>query len=124
MIYTSIQRLSTLSKICHLKILEEIQISVLIHIINLLPDVLNIQIQSISVDLTKDLLANQCSIEKRRNSIKTVYIEDINDMQHVDFLFTLCTFIMNFKVKHIVDMNIPLFLREFLKIVDDSGVAV
>jgi hypothetical protein len=31
---------------------------------------------------------------------------------------------MNFKFKHIVDMNIPLFLREFLKIVDDSGVAV
>ncbi len=66
------------------------------------------------LSLPPQALLNLYSIKQRGSRITTVYLEEINDMQHVDFLFTLCPYMKNFKVKYTFYIDFQMFLRTVL----------
>jgi hypothetical protein len=93
-----IERVLTITQIYHLEISEKIiSIPVLIQVVNLLPD----KIHSLSTDETKELTVRElfilCSM-KETSKITKVYLEQIGDVQELDFLFTLCPYMEYFKV--------------------------
>ncbi|CAF4126580.1 unnamed protein product [Rotaria sp. Silwood2] len=114
-----IERVLTITKIYHLEILEnKISIPALIQVVNLLPDITTLKIHSLSTDETTELTLKEllilCSI-KQTIKITKVYLEEIDDVKELDFLFTLCPYMEYFNVRCINMMDVQSFLRTIFK---------
>ena len=79
--------------------------------ITLLPDLLTLKIHSLLIEEKKFILKKYvlCSM-KNRNKITKVYLEIIDDIQELDFLFTLCPYMEYLKVGCINIMDVQSFL--------------
>ncbi|CAF4103996.1 unnamed protein product [Rotaria sp. Silwood2] len=117
--FKAIERVLTITRIYHLEIHQrKISIPVLIQIINLLPDIITLKIYSLSTDETEELNVKEllilCSM-KETSKISKVYLEEIADIQQLDFIFTLCPYMEYFKVNRINIMDAQSFLCTILK---------
>ncbi|CAF3731105.1 unnamed protein product [Rotaria sordida] len=120
-----IERVLTITKIYHLEILEKkVSIPALIQIVNLLPDITTLKIHSLSIDETTELTLKEllilCSI-KGTSKITKVYLEEIDDVKGLDFLFTLCPYMEYFKIRCIYTVDIQSFLRIIFKIIKQNN---
>ncbi|CAF4688854.1 unnamed protein product, partial [Rotaria sp. Silwood2] len=124
-IFEETKHILTITQIYHLKILEKkISIPVLIQVVNLLPDITTLKIHSLLTDETTELTVKYifilCSM-KEKSKITKVYFKEINDIQELDFLFTLCPYMEYFKVGCINTMDVPSFLRAIFKIIKHNN---
>jgi hypothetical protein len=120
-----IERVLTITQIYHLEILEKkISIPVLIQVVNLLPDITALKIHSLSTDETQELTVKElfivCSMEET-SKITKVYLEEIGNVQELDFLFKLCPYMEYFKVGCINAMDIQSFLRTIFKKINHNN---
>ncbi len=53
-------------------------------------------------------------MKQRQSRITTVYLEELNDIKQIDFLYTLCPDMMNFMVKFMFGINFQTFLQTVL----------
>ncbi|CAF3025305.1 unnamed protein product [Rotaria sp. Silwood2] len=127
--FKKIQRILTITQIFYLNILENhILTSVLIKLLDELPDLIVLAMHSLSFDKTKDSSVrtyDDIYSMRDKSKIKKVYIQEINNKKDFDFLCTFCPHMKYFKVKHINSMSIQLFLQVILKkISDDENIDV
>ncbi|CAF1370837.1 unnamed protein product [Rotaria sordida] len=97
---------------------------VLIQAVNLLPDITTLKIHSLSTDETEELNVKRllilCSM-KETSKITKIYLEEIDNVQELDFLFTLCPDIVYFKVRYINTMDIQSFLCTIFKKINHNN---
>jgi hypothetical protein len=120
-----IKRVLTITQIYHLEIREKkISIPVLIQAVNLLSDITTLKLHSLSRDETIELTVKEllilCSM-KETSKITEIYLEEIGDVQELDFLFTLCPCMRYFKVGCINTMDVQLFLRTVFKKINHTN---
>ncbi|CAF4965151.1 unnamed protein product [Rotaria sp. Silwood1] len=118
-VFKAIERILTITHIYHLYILQKkISISTLIQTFALLPDITTLKIHSLSIDKTNESTAEEllilCSM-KDTSKVTKVYLEEIGNIQELDFLFTLCPYMEHFKVKYINTMDVQSFIRTIFK---------
>jgi hypothetical protein len=123
--FKEIQRVLTITQIYHLEILEKkISIPVLIQAVNLLSDITTLKNHSLSTDepieLTVKELLILCSM-KETSKITKIYLEEIGDVQELDFLFILCPYMRYFKVGCIKTMDVQSFLRTIFKKINHNN---
>ncbi|CAF4942257.1 unnamed protein product [Rotaria sp. Silwood1] len=114
-----IERVLTISNIYHLEIpAKKVSIPALIQAVNLLPNITTLKVHSLSTDETTELTLKQllilCSI-KETSKITKVYLEEIDDVKELDFLFTFCPCMDYFKVRCINTMDVQSFLLTIFK---------
>ncbi|CAF1346137.1 unnamed protein product [Rotaria sp. Silwood1] len=114
-----IERVLTISNIYHLEIpAKKVSIPALIQAVNLLPNITTLKVHSLSTDETTELTLKQllilCSI-KETSKITKVYLEEIDDVKELDFLFTFCPCMDYFKVRCINTMDVQSFLPTIFK---------
>ncbi|CAF1296013.1 unnamed protein product [Rotaria sp. Silwood1] len=90
--------------------------TLLIQIRSLLPDLLTLKFHSFELDrgtieLIKEIYILGEKIYNCQN--KSIYIKEIDNMANVEFLFRLYPLINNLEIKHIININIEIFLQEF-----------
>ncbi len=129
-----IQRVLTITQIYHLEISEEnLLVGTLSQLLRLLPDLITLQIYSLSLDEIKELCDNECvlcsikelcdiefvlfSIKDRRQVTK-VYLEKMNEIQEFYLLLMFCPNMAYFKVRRIINMDVKLFLRRVFETLD------
>jgi hypothetical protein len=99
---------------------ENMLVSTLSHILSLLPDLITLQIHSLSLDEIKELWDNEyfiCSI-KSRSQITKVYLEKMNEIREFHLLLLFCPNMAYFKVRRIINMDVKLFLRRVFETLD------
>ncbi|CAF1365485.1 unnamed protein product [Rotaria sordida] len=114
-----IEHVLIITQIYYLEILEKnISIFQMIQVINLLPDLTTLKIHSLSTDETSEFTVDEifilCSM-KETSQITKVFLEEINHMKELDFLFTLCPYMEYFRIEKMNFIDIQAFLRIFLK---------
>lgn len=118
-----IERILTINQIYDLEILQEnLTIFELFQRINRLLDVTMLKIHSLSIEETDELTVQQllmlCSIKRRKNQITKVFIEKMNDIKILDFIFILCPFIEYLKCGFQEDQNILYFIQMIFKTIN------
>lgn len=104
-----------LTKIYHLEILQEkISFSFLIQILKFLPDLCTLKFHSLT-NITEDEFI---SLEK--NKILKVYLEEINDIQELNWILKFCFYMTDLKLGCINNLDIQLFLRTILQTIHDN----
>jgi hypothetical protein len=119
MVEKQIEHVLRITQIYRLEIHKKnFTIPVLIQTVNLLPEITTLKIHSLSTDKTIKITVNELftlwSMEGR-SKITEVYLEEINDVQELDFLFIICPYIGYFKVGYINIMDVQSFLRTIFK---------
>jgi hypothetical protein len=114
-----IKRVVTIAQIYYLEIYDcQFFVGILIQLIDLLPDLTTLKIDSLTYDKPRttnaDKLVILCS-EKRTCNITKVYIESINEMPEFYFLLKLCPCIEYLELYYIAQMNMTSFLRIILE---------
>ncbi|CAF1479062.1 unnamed protein product [Rotaria sordida] len=83
-----------------------------------------LKIHSLSIDETTELTLKEllilCSI-KGTSKITKVYLEEIDDVKELDFLFTLCPYMEYFKIRCINTVDIQSYLRTIFKIIKQNN---
>ena len=109
----------------HLKILEEqIFIDELIQILNLLPELKSLKINSLSLDEPSELWEEEVDSylsSKETTKITKVYLCEMFDLEEVYFLMALCPFMEYLKVGCINNMDAKSFIRKIIKRINDYG---
>ena len=110
-ILNDIKRILLITQIYHLNISKTpISLGLLIQILNILPDVLTLKIYSLTADRNSRLtLEEYCNFKKRK--IRNVYIEVMNNIKYVPFFLVHFPCMQYFQVKHLINMNIQIFLQ-------------
>ncbi|CAF0770894.1 unnamed protein product [Rotaria sp. Silwood1] len=117
MMIDDIKRILVITHVYHLNIHKTpTSICLLIRMIDILPDLLTLKIYSLLLDGDRGLNMEEFSIFcAKRNRINAVYVEVLNNIHCVGSLFMVCHYIKHFQVKHIINMNIQMFLQIILK---------
>jgi hypothetical protein len=111
----TIERVLSISQIYHLEILQKkVSMSVLIQAVNRLPDITTLKIHSLSTDKTTELPVKEllilCSMTET-SKITKVNLEEIDNLQELDFLFTISPYMECFKVGCINAIDVQSLLR-------------
>ncbi|CAF4663540.1 unnamed protein product [Rotaria sp. Silwood1] len=97
--------------------MKHIPLTLLIQTRSFLPDLFTLKIHSFELDrVTIELIKEIYMLgEKIYNcQVKSIDIEAIDNMANVEFLFRLCPLLSNLEIKRLININIEIFLREFL----------
>ncbi|CAF1350509.1 unnamed protein product [Rotaria sordida] len=118
-LFEKINRVLAITQIYHLIIIDKhSSIHMLIDIISSLPKLITFKLHSISSDDRTSYTIKEfntvCSINVR-SKITKVYIEELNNIDEFHCITMLCPCIKYYKVKHLNNMNIQLFLRTILE---------
>jgi hypothetical protein len=117
--FIAIKRALKIAQIYYLEIIEEkISIEKLIKIIELLPDLHTLRIYSLSLHQSKTLFSKT----KNTGNITKVCLEQLNSVNDIDFLMTLCPAMIYFKVDHIENITTEFYLRFILKKIDHRSL--
>ena len=118
-----IQRILNLTQIYHLNIEQEISIERLMQIIHLLPDLMTFKLNSLtfyrSIIFNNQVFPTTFSIEHAKQ-IKYVYLEKTHQIQDIDFLMSICLRMEYLNVECIKDMNMKLFLKHILNVINNN----
>ncbi|CAF3327288.1 unnamed protein product [Rotaria socialis] len=101
----------TVTKIYHLEIFDkEISISILVQILNRLSQIITLKIHSLSTDKRAEVTVEQLNmlcLMKSTSKIAKVYVEHIDDVKQINFIFTICPRMKYFQVglKHSIDFK-------------------
>jgi hypothetical protein len=120
-ITVDIKRILNIAQIYHLIIsVKNIYIGILIPIINSLPELLSLQIHSLSFDEPEHLMdckdTGGLFLTENKSKITKVRIEKLYDMKDIYFLTMLCPQIECLKTECIKDnMYVESFLQDFLE---------
>ncbi|CAF4782477.1 unnamed protein product [Rotaria sp. Silwood1] len=105
-------------QIYHLNIfMKHIPLTLLIQIRSFLPDLFTLKCHSFELDRdTIELIKEIYMLDEKiyNCQIKSIDIEAIDNMANVEFLFRLCPLLSNLEIKRLININIEIFLREFL----------
>jgi hypothetical protein len=110
-----IEHVLRITEIYHLEILEKhFRMSLLIQVVNLLSNITTLKLHSLPTIETITITFDEFSLllsMKAASKITKVYLEEIGDIQELDFIFMLCPYIEYFKVGRINMIDIKAFLR-------------
>ncbi|CAF0898109.1 unnamed protein product [Rotaria sp. Silwood1] len=114
-ILKEIERILTITNIYHLEIFEkEMSIPILIQIVNRLSEITTLKIHSLSTDNTAQITLEEIDmlfLMKNTSNITMVYLEQIDDVGHLRFVFKLCPYMKYFKVGVTHSIDIQFFFR-------------
>ncbi|CAF1257853.1 unnamed protein product [Rotaria sp. Silwood1] len=97
--------------------MKHIPLTLLIQIRSFLPDLFTLKCHSFELDRdTIELIKEIYMLDEKiyNCQIKSIDIEAIDNMANVEFLFRLCPLLSNLEIKRLININIEIFLREFL----------
>jgi hypothetical protein len=105
-------------QIYHLEVHEKnFTIPLLIQTVKLLTDITILKVHSLSIE-ERELTTNEIFIlwsMKKTSKTKKVYLEEIGDVQELDFIFKFCPYMEYFKVGYINMMNVQSLLHTIFK---------
>jgi hypothetical protein len=111
------KRLLNLTQIYHLNIQQQISFQRLTHIIHLLPDLISLNIYSLSFYRSTQFLNEEypttCASEHAKN-IRYVCLDKTRTIQDIYFLMSFCPQMEYLNVECIIKMNIQTFLKDIL----------
>ena len=125
MLFEQTKHILTITQIYHLNISQkDISIFVLVRLLSLLHDLITLKIHSFLLEdpitaTTEDLLIFYSV--KRKSKISKVYVEEIDHIQQLNFLFNLRPVMEYFKVRCINTIDILSFLRTIVKKINYYG---
>ena len=114
----AIKRALKIAQIYHLEMTKEISVERLIEIIELLPELHTLTIDSLSLRQLKEFSSEELlkfSTTKNTGKIVRVCLQQMNNVNDLDFLMALCPAMTQFQVDHIENMTIASCLRYILK---------
>ncbi len=118
LITINISRALTVAQYYHLEIPEnEIFNGALIRAVALLPELTTLKIHSLSLYEPRDLCEEEIDIflsTEDTSKIVKVYLTEMNEIQEIYFLMSLCPYMQYLIVKCINDMDVELFVRQML----------
>lgn len=115
----AITRALTIAQIYHLELIkEEISIEKLIRIIQFLPDLHTLSIDSLSSHQSKPFSAKELRTFSRK--ISKVCLQQLNTINDIDFLMALCPAMTCFQIGRIKNMTIGFTLHFILKKIHDD----
>ena len=121
----AIKRALMIAQIYHLELVkEEISIGKLIRIIELLPDLHTLSIDSLSIHQSKPFSAKELrkfSRTKNTTRIGKVCLLQMNSVNDIDFLMALFPAMTNFKIVQMKNMSIEFYLCHILKKINTDG---
>jgi hypothetical protein len=101
------KRILTIGQIYHLEFSKsKIFTGLLIQIIDLLPDVITLKIHSLACREPANL---------SKNKISKVYLHELDNMDQLDFLLTLCSSMNSLRIERLNGIDVQLFLCHILK---------
>lgn len=126
MVQKQIEHVLRIAQIYHLEIFEKnFSISRLIQITYLLPDIITLKLNSLSAIESITIPFDEFSmlvLMNKTSKIAKVYLEEINDIQELDFLFMLCPRIEYFQIGRINIIDIKSFLRSFFNKINQYDI--
>ncbi|CAF1393337.1 unnamed protein product [Adineta ricciae] len=114
-----IKRVLNFTQIYHLNIEQKISTMRLMEILHLLPDLITLKINSLSLYQTSfrvfERELDRTLVLEHTNNIKCVYLEKTFTTKDISFLISFCPQMKYLNVECLQNMNIQLFLRKILK---------
>ncbi|CAF1391502.1 unnamed protein product [Adineta ricciae] len=114
-----IKRVLNFTQIYHLNIEQKISTMRLMEILHLLPDLITLKINSLSLYQTSfrvfERELGRTSAFEHANNIKCVYLEKTFTTKDISFLISFCPQMKYLNVECLQNMNIQLFLKKILK---------